>query len=243
MKLPLLLIIGLLWLASPAKAETGPSASAWIEIDAGGDIVELRWSKTSQALSEAVRGVLEQRLRAMRWAPAAQHSAAKRLGTTVNISTRIEGEGEQVVLSVDEVRVGIGYLKLRPPRYPVSGLRHRQQVDLLAKVEVDPDGRASTIELLSSEPNREDFEAAARDALKQWRFQNETVDGEPVGGTINVPLRFSMHCQRGDQGFELPSPAALSVLKHEGNPATADLIEVTASRRMGGAKACEDVAE
>ena len=230
-----------------AKAEPGPSASAWIEIDSGLQITDLQWNKRSRELSEAVRGAIEQRLRAVSFEPSPAHAEGKRFGTTVTLDTRLDGDGETVVLSLSKLSSGIGYAKIKPPRYPVTGLRRRQQADVLAGVAVSEDGRAQSIELISSPAGQEYFESEVRSAIESWQFKNETVDGKPVPGRIIIPLRFSMHCSRGGKGFELESAAPTPVVTVQNDqisiPNHADVIEITATRQMGGPRACDEGAD
>ena len=160
-------------------------------------------------------------------------------GTTADITTSLDEVGDDLVLRVTSVRTGISYSKLKPPRFPQSALRHRAQADLLAKVSVGADGKATAIEIVGASEDNEEFEQSVRDAINGWRFKNETLNGEPVAGTINVPIRFSMACQRGDKGFELSAAAPKQLVLAAGNRANADLIEVAASRRMSGPKPCE----
>ena len=225
---------------STATAESGPSAQAWMEIDASGQIVELQWQSRSMELSESVRKAIEARLRAMPWKPSADWPYASRLGATVEVDTLLEQDGDARVLRVSQLRAGVSYLKLKPPIYPSSALRRKLQADLLATVTVDEDGRARSFKILRSPDAPEDFEKELSDAIQFWRFKNETVDGNPVRGVINVPVRFSMHCQRGDKGFPLQGPEPGPVLQVDGATANAPLIEVTASRRIGKVKPCDE---
>lgn len=242
-KLNLLNIFVALLLAvsgSTASAESGPSAQAWMEIDANGQIVELQWDSRSMELSEAVRKAIEARLRAMPWKPSAELPYASRFGTTVEVDTLLEEDGDAQVLRVSQLRAGVSYLKLKPPIYPSSALRRKQQADLLAIVTVGEDGRARFYKILRSPESPEDFEKELSDAIQFWRFKNETLDGSPVRGVINVPVRFSMHCQRGDKGFELEAPKPGSVMQVDSGTANANLIEVTASQRFGKVKQCDE---
>lgn len=225
--------------AGSALAEPGPTASAWIEVDSNGSIAKLEWSKRSLELSDAVRAAIEVQLRKLSLKPAPDYANAERVGTTADITTSLDEVGDDLVLRVISVRTGISYSKLKPPRFPQSALRHRAQADLLAKVSVGADGKATAIEIVGASEDNEEFEQSVRDAINGWRFKNETLNGEPVAGTINVPIRFSMACQRGDKGFELSAAAPKQLVLAAGNRANADLIEVAASRRMSGPKPCE----
>jgi TonB family protein len=213
-------------------------ASAWVELDASGRISELQWHSRGQTLSESVREAIEHELRARPFQISPQAPQASRYATTVDVETWLEEDGDDLRISLRSLRTGIGYLKLRPPRYPQSGLRRGQSVDLLASVAVDTDGRAARIDIRSSAEDAADFHSAVEQAIKSWRFRNEQVDGQPVEGTLNIPIRFSMHCSRGESGFELDAPAPSPLVEVKDNPTRGHLIEVTASR-MRSVKPCD----
>jgi TonB family protein len=230
-------------LGSTAAAAPGPSASAWAEFDASGRILDWQWHSRSQTLSAAVREAIERQLRALAFRIAAQNPHARRYGTNVSVETWLQEDGDDLLLGIRSVRTGVGYLKLRPPRYPHSGLRRGESVDLLATVEVDADGRAASIKIRSSSTDGEEFRTAAEHAIRSWRFSTEQIDGRPIAGTLNIPIRFSVHCSRGQRGFELDAPAPRPLVNVQDNRAQAEMIEVTASRRMGAVKPCDPARE
>lgn len=224
---------------SPAFAEPGPVAGGRLEIDPQGQIVVLEWSERSQALSEPVRQAIEAQLRGRTWRPSGAHPEAQRFGSPFSVETVLEEKGDELLLRVARLHVGPEYRKLRPPRFPPEGLRWRQQADLLARVEIDEQGRATSVDIATEPTERDVFVEAVREAIRGWHFSNQTVDGVPVAGALNIPLRFSIQCIRGADAFELDAPAPGGVIEVVGGANTASLIEVTGSRSMRGPKPCE----
>lgn len=224
-------------------AAPGPSVSAWVEVSKDGKVVDLQWNQRGE-LSEAETKALAAHLRSIPWTASPEWPYINRFGTTVELDTWREGDGNAGPIRVSRLRIGLGFAKFKPPRYPSSAQRRKEQADLLAIVSVGEDGSARSVRVIRSPETPEYFEREVSDAVQFWRFKNETVDGRPARGVINVPVRFSVGCLRGDQGFavEAPTPSS-SVLQADAAQTDADLIEVAAPPRLGRIKSCEDSAE
>lgn len=76
------------------------------------------------------------------------------------------------------------------PRYPTSALRRGESGEVLLRVEVDETGRAAAVEVVRSSNSRS-LDRAAVTAVRRWRFQPALRDGQPVPGTVQVPIDFS----------------------------------------------------
>ena len=77
------------------------------------------------------------------------------------------------------------------PRYPVDALRRRQQGTVLLRVHVDARGNPGDIDVVAGSGSRS-LDRAAVEAVGRWRFAPATRDGEPVAGTVQVPIDFTL---------------------------------------------------
>ncbi|MBD7986494.1 energy transducer TonB [Luteimonas sp. Sa2BVA3] len=76
------------------------------------------------------------------------------------------------------------------PRYPRSALRRGESGEVLLRIEVDPRGVPSQVDVAASSGSR-DLDRAAVSAARRWRFRPAMRDGVPVSGVVNVPIAFS----------------------------------------------------
>lgn len=97
-------------------------------------------------------------------------------------STTDPGLGQGVLLTLT-VKSG------PPPAYPRRELAKGIDGDVLLRVLVDASGTPQTIEVIGGTRNR-NFERAAINALKRWRFKPHTVDGVPRSAWASVPVTF-----------------------------------------------------
>lgn len=75
------------------------------------------------------------------------------------------------------------------PRYPASALRRGETGEVLLRIEVDDMGRAVAVDIVQGSGSRE-LDRAALAAARNWRFRPALRDGQPVAGTVNVPIIF-----------------------------------------------------
>lgn len=81
------------------------------------------------------------------------------------------------------------------PRWPTAGEADRHDVVVPVFVVVEPDGTVSSAEVeVSVSP---DFDRAAVEASKTWRFEPALRDGKPVAARIRSVVRFTGLSQRG----------------------------------------------
>lgn len=76
------------------------------------------------------------------------------------------------------------------PRYPPEALRRNVGGSVRVLATVAPDGSVERMELAQGSGNRE-LDRAAMEAVRRWRFQPATRDGQPVTATVIVPLEFN----------------------------------------------------
>lgn len=76
------------------------------------------------------------------------------------------------------------------PGYPTRALRRGDSGTVRVRVEVGPDGRPAQVSVAQASGSR-DLDRAAVDAVRRWRFHPARRDGEPVTGTVIVPISFT----------------------------------------------------
>ncbi|PBS11243.1 hypothetical protein CMZ82_15925 [Lysobacteraceae bacterium NML93-0792] len=86
--------------------------------------------------------------------------------------------------------VDIRSKRMHPPVYPVAAFRAGASGTVQLRVSVDAKGRLEDVEIESSS-GREDLDAAAMDAARQWTYAPGQRDGMPVAGTLRIPVDYS----------------------------------------------------
>jgi protein TonB len=92
---------------------------------------------------------------------------------------------------VAPARLNAGYLQNPAPRYPVAARRAGEQGAVTLRVLVSRDGSAARVDLEKSSGSAH-LDAAARDAVKAWRFAPARRGGEPVESWMLVPVVFRL---------------------------------------------------
>ena len=76
------------------------------------------------------------------------------------------------------------------PRYPRNALRDGIGGVVQLQVDVGPDGVPTSVSLIRSSGSRE-LDRAASDAVRRWRFEPATENGQPTVGRVTVPIQFT----------------------------------------------------
>jgi periplasmic protein TonB len=77
------------------------------------------------------------------------------------------------------------------PRYPAAARRRGIEGEVLIKVRVGADGAAEGIEVLRSSGSKL-LDEAAVEALERWHFEPARAAGQPVAGTVDIPVTFRL---------------------------------------------------
>ena len=96
---------------------------------------------------------------------------------------RMSTEGPNLPLSVCVAIAPAGAISVAAFRAGASGT-------VQLRVSVDAKGRLEDVEIESSS-GREDLDAAAMDAARQWTYAPGQRDGMPVAGTLRIPVDYS----------------------------------------------------
>lgn len=77
------------------------------------------------------------------------------------------------------------------PSYPSDALRNGETGTAVVRIEVGIDGTPTSVSLLRRSGSRS-LDRAALQAAKRWRFRPAQRDGQPVPGSVDVPIAFSL---------------------------------------------------
>ncbi|MGE9294048.1 MAG: energy transducer TonB [Puniceicoccales bacterium] len=77
-----------------------------------------------------------------------------------------------------------------PPRYPRAFMRKKISGFVKLMFVVDENGKARDIEVLES--THKDFADAAVEAVKRWKFEPGTKNGEKVRTRVRIPIPFNI---------------------------------------------------
>jgi len=76
------------------------------------------------------------------------------------------------------------------PRYPAEARREHVWGEVTLEAQVLKDGSVSEVKVVKCTSPRHGFEAAAIEAVKQWRYEPGTCDGKPVDVWFQVVVSF-----------------------------------------------------
>lgn len=85
--------------------------------------------------------------------------------------------------------IGTRMISAKPPRYPMSARRKREQGTVVLSVTLGLDGRVTGVAIARSS-GFASLDDAARDAVRHWRWAPTLRDGEPVmvRGVVEIPF-------------------------------------------------------
>jgi protein TonB len=81
------------------------------------------------------------------------------------------------------------------PRYPSTARRRNQQGVVRVEVRLDERGQQLKLSLVRSS-GVESLDQAALEAVTQWRFRPEIVDGRAVPSRVEIPIEFALTANR-----------------------------------------------
>jgi TonB family protein len=115
---------------------------------------------------------------------------------------------------------GIEGTSLTPPKYPAYAAEHNLTGRVVLLVDVAADGSVANAVIERSEP-RGVFDEAALKAVKDWKFNPATKDGQAVAARVRVPVDFRPDEANPDGApLKLPpgrdsDPASYDWIKHD----------------------------
>lgn len=75
------------------------------------------------------------------------------------------------------------------PRYPSQSLRRGESGTVMVRAQIGADGVPTSVDVANGSGSRY-LDRAAVDAVRRWRFRPAMRDGQPVPGTVMVPISF-----------------------------------------------------
>lgn len=117
---------------------------------------------------------------------AADHPATE--ATPTHAATRMGGQGSA---SVPDRQTPIALHSNPPPVYPALSREAGETGRVLLRAEVSAEGRVQQLEIQDSSGFRR-LDQAALNAVRHWRFQPATTNGQPIAGVALIPLRFTL---------------------------------------------------
>ncbi|MBW3549432.1 MAG: energy transducer TonB [Proteobacteria bacterium] len=79
--------------------------------------------------------------------------------------------------------------RMPAPRYPSRAYRRGESGTVVVQADIGPDGVPSSVSVASSSGSRA-LDRAAIDAVRRWRFRPAETQGQPVAGTVHIPIEF-----------------------------------------------------
>lgn len=183
---------------TPARGDVVAfSASVRVDVDASGTPVKV---EVPPDLPEAIRAVIEQRVRSWQYRPARIDGVPQAATTYVAVDACAVPIAGGYRLGVDFDGNGLrvaGDKRLPPPLYPGRALRSGTEADFVLILGIAADGRAVIDEIekvdVSGHAGRNDFEPQLRQWARTLRFDPELLAGRPVAGRVRVPVSFTIH--------------------------------------------------
>jgi TonB family protein len=98
---------------------------------------------------------------------------------------------------VDEIHIVGGevssprLIEKTEPHYPLSARKQKKSGVVVLEAIVEQDGRVGSVWI--ARPTDPDLDAAASEAVHQWRYEPALKDGKPVRVFLTVTVNFSLH--------------------------------------------------
>lgn len=99
----------------------------------------------------------------------------------------------------------VGYRRMSPPSYPPESLANHEQGDVRMRVLVAVDGAPKQVEVDKSSGSKQLDEAAVA-AVKTWKFNPGSRDGQAVEGWVQVPISFRLNDEAAAPPPATPKP-------------------------------------
>ncbi len=77
------------------------------------------------------------------------------------------------------------------PRYPEALLADKVEGDVIARLQIDSNGRVTDASIVAHQGQQDPLlDEAALEALLQWRFRPALRDGQAIASVVQVPVEF-----------------------------------------------------
>lgn len=187
--------------AGNAKGPLDLFVRADLVIAADGTLTALHWDEKRPPVLALLRQ-LEPKVRQMTFEPGQVDGTPAETRTSLLMKLGVDESADGAIrVDIASARTGARMDTMTPPVYPASALRSGAEASLVAIVEAGPDGAVDVLELRyagnrTSAGNEKLFRKAAEEAIRQWTFRSEQVDGHPVAARLSVPISFCQSASR-----------------------------------------------
>jgi TonB family protein len=93
------------------------------------------------------------------------------------------------------------------PEYPEAARKAGIEGEVMLEVTVDRSGKVADVSVERGVPDHRELDKSAEEAIRQWRFEPATRDGEPFKTSIKIPVKFSL-----DDDKQQPNADTMPVL-------------------------------
>lgn len=179
-------------------------AIAEMEVPAQGaakviQIFDIERAAQNEAVQTRLKNEVAQRIARWEFQPAEVDGAAVDTRTFVRVKMEAQVNSDNTFT----VRVLVAATGPRAryrvrPAYPKAAVKAGAEGDVILMLQLDPKGDVISVLTEKSDTSpgsgamRNTFEAVAARSAKLWRFQNETVSGQPVPSRVRLPFQFCM---------------------------------------------------
>ncbi|MBS0582067.1 MAG: TonB family protein [Proteobacteria bacterium] len=127
-----------------------------------------------------------------RYNPAMRDGKAIAESLFVSVDFFLKPDKGEKLTEPDPVRpLPVTYRKLTTPVYPATAMANHASATVFVRAEIAADGSLGVARVEQALPDSAaDFGEAALQAVKQWRFSPEVVDGVARAAAVRIPLEF-----------------------------------------------------
>ncbi len=188
--------------ASDSLAQTAHVNFGWIvSIDAQGHVTSIQPPPNQRLLDRLpqMRQRIEQEIRTWQFVPGTVNHVPAPTETGLRVQCTLIGQSANSIrIRIDRASVGVRGVKTVVPRYSMSAADRFASGEVVMKLDYDAGGRVVHLALVPTAPKVDSsLIAAAKRALRQWRFDPEIVGGHPLAGSSVVPVCFHLHHGEG----------------------------------------------
>ena len=217
--------IAAIWLlasisAAPALAQAPPRMihlDFHAEVQADGSLASV---EPDESLVPPLQAMLRKQVAGWRYVPGTWQGkpVPKRISQRIVAEVQEAGGGFALrIKTVGNIPIVLDMKRARaassmfPPPYPQGAQRQGIEATMIYAIRSDPQGEPIEVELVDAQVTgnwKKPFDAASRQAIRQWRLQPVEVDGQVIDCRLLTPLTFRL-----GEGRTPPEPSPASDLR------------------------------
>lgn len=106
------------------------------------------------------------------------------------------------------------YRRSQPPLYPPAAIKKHEQGTVILNVLVDTNGQPLKVQVLPDTDAPKNLIAAAKTAIRKWRFTPAQKNGKSVKAWVRVPVQFVLPSDKSGQAGTHPAASSTTSSKH-----------------------------